>query len=165
MIFDLSSFIPGLSFILYVIFTVFSLNKKKDEKLHWPFILYMFLMSVWSFGSFMMHANTKVLTPLNWNRIMVAGVRGEQSEVFGVRLHGYNTGTRKQSPCKSREVADVGADVQYYIGREVQGAQMVAVGGYYFSKQARVDVLAGVFVCRHGFPPVQSKVLGSKSSM
>ena len=82
MIFDLSSFIPGLSFILYVIFTVFSLNKKKDEKLHWPFILYMFLMSVWSFGSFMMHANTKVLTPLNWNRIMVAGMLGVPITIF-----------------------------------------------------------------------------------
>jgi nitrogen-specific signal transduction histidine kinase/ribosomal protein S18 acetylase RimI-like enzyme len=82
MIFDLSSFIPGLSFILYVIFTVFSIKRRRDEKLHWPFILYMFLMSIWSFGSFMMHSNTKVLTPLAWNRIMVAGLLGVPITIF-----------------------------------------------------------------------------------
>jgi len=76
MIFNLSSFIPGISFVLYILFTIFGLYRREGEKIHWIFILYMFMMAVWSFGSFMMHANTGVLTPLFWNRIMMIGMLG-----------------------------------------------------------------------------------------
>ncbi len=82
MIFNLSSFIPALSCILYILFTIFSLYQGKEEKLHWPFIFYMFLMATWSFGSFMMHANTKALTPLAWNRFMMVGMLGVPITLF-----------------------------------------------------------------------------------
>ncbi|MCK5569689.1 MAG: histidine kinase, partial [Spirochaetes bacterium] len=49
---------------------------------HWPFIFYMFLMATWSFGSFMMHANTKALTPLAWNRFMMVGMLGVPITLF-----------------------------------------------------------------------------------
>jgi len=76
MLFNISSFIPAISFILYILFTIFGLYRKNGEKIHWPFILYMILMAVWSFGSFMMHANTRIANPLTWNRIMLIGMLG-----------------------------------------------------------------------------------------
>ncbi len=76
MLFNISSFIPAISFILYVLFTIFGLHRRNGEKIHWPFILYMILMAVWSFGSFMMHANTILAKPLVWNRIMLIGMLG-----------------------------------------------------------------------------------------
>ncbi|TFG64005.1 MAG: histidine kinase [Spirochaetales bacterium] len=74
MIIDISSLIPGVSFILYIYFTIFGVYQHKEHKIQWPFILYMFTMAVWSFGSFMMHANTSLATPLFWNRFMLCGM-------------------------------------------------------------------------------------------
>jgi len=82
MIFDLSSFIPAIAFLLYILFTVFGLYQVRREKIHWPFIGYMFLMALWSFGSFMMHANTGIKTPLFWNRIMMVGMLGGPIAIF-----------------------------------------------------------------------------------
>lgn len=76
MIFNLSSFIPGITFVFYILFTIFGLYRREGEKIQWIFIFYMFLMALWSFGSFMMHANTPVATPLFWNRIMLCGMLG-----------------------------------------------------------------------------------------
>ena len=82
MIFNLSSFIPLISFVLYILFAVFGIYQKKVGKIHWPFIFYMFLMAMWSFGSFMMHANTGILSPLFWNRFMVVGMLGGPIVIF-----------------------------------------------------------------------------------
>jgi len=81
MIINFSSMIPAVSFILYILFTVFGLNGKKDE-IHWPFITYMFLMSIWSLGSFMMHLNIEVGSPLFWNRFMMIGMLGVPITIF-----------------------------------------------------------------------------------
>ncbi len=80
MIIDISSIIPAVSFILYILFTIFSISQIKREKAHFPFILYMFLMSIWSFGSFMMHAGVK--TTLFWNRFMMIGLLGGSITIF-----------------------------------------------------------------------------------
>jgi signal transduction histidine kinase len=82
MLFNLTTFIPGISFLLYILFTFFGLSIKEGEKRHWIFILYMFLMAIWGFGSFMMHANTAVATPLFWNRVMMVGMLGVPIMVF-----------------------------------------------------------------------------------
>ena len=82
MIIDLSSFIPAVTFLLYVAFTVFGLYREPATKVQWPFIFYMFLMALWSFGSLMMHLNSTILTPLIWNRIMLAGMLGGPITVF-----------------------------------------------------------------------------------
>lgn len=87
MILDFSSVIPGISFILYIIFTIFGFYHKENEKIHVPFILYMSVMTVWGFGSFMMHANTGILTPLFWNRFMVTGLVGAPITIFHSILH------------------------------------------------------------------------------
>ncbi len=79
---DISSFIPAITFILYVVFTVFGLYRERGETVMWPFILYMLSMTVWSFGSLMMHLNSGVLTPLFWNRFMVAGMLGGPITIF-----------------------------------------------------------------------------------
>ncbi len=76
MIFNLSTLIPAIASILYIVFTTFGLYQSKRERIHWPFIFYMFLMFLWSFGSFMMHANSQLFTPLFWNRFMMIGMLG-----------------------------------------------------------------------------------------
>jgi signal transduction histidine kinase/predicted GNAT family N-acyltransferase len=75
-IISFSSLIPAIAFCLYVSFTGFGLARHKQETICWPFILYMACMTIWGFGSFMMHANTALFTPLVWNRFMVAGMLG-----------------------------------------------------------------------------------------
>ncbi len=79
---NISSFIPAITFVLYVVFTVFGLNRRRGEHIQWSFILYMLAMTVWSFGSLMMHLNSGVLTPLFWNRFMVVGMLGGPITIF-----------------------------------------------------------------------------------
>lgn len=82
MILDLSSIIPAVAFVPYVLFLLFGLYRKRGERFHVPFILYMSLMAVWSFGSFMMHANTGIASPLFWNRFMLVGMLGVPIAIF-----------------------------------------------------------------------------------
>ncbi len=74
MIIDVSTIIPGIAFILYVSFVVFGFFQYQKDRFYWSFQLYMLFVSVWSFGSFMMHLNSGILTPLFWNRIMLVGL-------------------------------------------------------------------------------------------
>ena len=94
MIIDLSSIIPAVSFILYIIFTIFAFYYQSTSRPPWSFRLYMLAMAVWSFGSFMMHANTGVLTPLFWNRFMVAGMLGGPITIYHSMLE--LSGLKKQ---------------------------------------------------------------------
>ena len=80
MIIDISSIVPAVSFILYIIFTIFGVSQIRKENSHPPFILYMFFMALWSFGSFMMHAGVK--TTLFWNRFMMIGMLGGPITIF-----------------------------------------------------------------------------------
>ena len=75
-IINFSSLIPAVAFCLYVVFTAFGLAQYRQKTICWPFILYMACMTIWGFGSFMMHANAGLFTPLVWNRFMVAGMLG-----------------------------------------------------------------------------------------
>ena len=74
MIIDVSTIIPAVAFILYVFFTVFGFMQYKKEGFFWSFQLYMVFVSIWSFGSMMMHLNSSIMTPLFWNRIMLIGL-------------------------------------------------------------------------------------------
>lgn len=82
MILDLSSIIPAVAFVPYVLFLLFGLYRKRGERFHMPFILYMSLMAVWSFGSFMMHANTGIADATFWNRFMLVGMLGVPIAIF-----------------------------------------------------------------------------------
>ncbi|MBN2050535.1 MAG: GNAT family N-acetyltransferase [Spirochaetales bacterium] len=82
MIIDLSSLIPAIAFILYIIFAAFGIYQDKKGFSRWPFFLYMTFMAIWSFGSFMMHANTGIATPLFWNRFMLVGMLGGSIAIF-----------------------------------------------------------------------------------
>lgn len=79
---NISSFIPAITFSLYIVFTIFGLYRERGDRIQWPFILYMLSMTVWSFGSLMMHLNSGVLTPLVWNRIMMVGMLAGPITVF-----------------------------------------------------------------------------------
>ncbi|MFZ2636316.1 MAG: GNAT family N-acetyltransferase [Rectinemataceae bacterium] len=79
---DVSSLIPALSFLIYIPFIVFGFLSRK-EKVNLSFLAYMTFMALWSFGSFMMHANTGLLTPLFWNRFMMVGLLGGPISIFG----------------------------------------------------------------------------------
>ncbi|MFW6138026.1 MAG: GNAT family N-acetyltransferase [Spirochaetota bacterium] len=95
MVISLSSIIPVISFLLYIIFAGFGLSNARKEKVHWPFIFYMLLMSTWSFGSFMMHANTGIETPLFWNRCMMVGMLGVPIAIFHSVLNLFENRTHK----------------------------------------------------------------------
>ena len=82
MVLDLSSIIPAIAFILYIAFVVFGFSGRQKVTVKLSFLLYMSAMATWSFGSFMMHANTGVLTPLFWNRFMVIGLFGGPITIF-----------------------------------------------------------------------------------
>ncbi|MDC7235088.1 MAG: ATP-binding protein [Spirochaetales bacterium] len=82
----MSTIIPAMSCILYIIFTVFGLYQGRTDKSLKPFNLYMFMMMIWSFGSFMMHGNFNVYTPLIWNRIMMVGMLGVPITMFHALL-------------------------------------------------------------------------------
>jgi len=74
MIIDISTIIPLVAFILYVFFAVFGFMQYKREGFYWSFQLYMVFVSIWSFGSMMMHLNSGLMTPLFWNKIMLIGL-------------------------------------------------------------------------------------------
>ncbi len=74
MIIDISTIIPAVAFILYVSFAVFGFLQYKKDRFYWSFQLYMVFVSIWSFGSMMMHLNSSILTPLFWNRFMLVGM-------------------------------------------------------------------------------------------
>ncbi|MDP2790355.1 MAG: histidine kinase N-terminal 7TM domain-containing protein, partial [Rectinemataceae bacterium] len=93
MILDATSLVPALSFCIYVPFAIFGLYNHK-EKVNVYFLIYMSFMALWSFGSFMMHANTGIFTPLVWNRVMLIGMLGGPISIFGT-LIGLS-GTEKQ---------------------------------------------------------------------
>ena len=93
MILDASSLIPGLSFIVYIVFIVFGIYSRK-EKVDTSFLLYMFFMALWSFGSFMMHAKTSLFTPLIWNRVMLIGLFGGPISFLSTLI--YLSGTEKK---------------------------------------------------------------------
>ncbi len=86
MILDVSSLIPALSFCIYIPFIIFGLANKK-ERVNLSFLQYMGLMALWSFGSFMMHANTGLFTPLVWNRVMLVGLLSSPITVFATLIH------------------------------------------------------------------------------
>jgi len=97
---DISSIIPGIAFLLYISFTVFGLHHGKVERVRWSFILYMLSLTVWSFGSFMMHANTVVLTTLFWNRFMVTGMFAGPITIYNAMLDLSETKSMRYSVFK-----------------------------------------------------------------
>ncbi|NQT57804.1 MAG: GNAT family N-acetyltransferase [Bacteroidetes bacterium] len=74
MIIDVSTIIPAMAFILYVFFALFGFLQYSKARFYWSFQFYVLAMTVWSFGSFMMHLNSPVLTPLIWNKFMLVGM-------------------------------------------------------------------------------------------
>ena len=82
MILDITSIIPAVSCILYAVFALFGLFRRGGERIKWSFILYMMAMAVWSFGSFMMHLDSPIQTPLFWNRLMMVGLLAGPITIF-----------------------------------------------------------------------------------
>ncbi|WP_041384653.1 histidine kinase N-terminal 7TM domain-containing protein [Sphaerochaeta pleomorpha] len=74
MIIDISTIIPAVAFILYVSFFIFGFLQYKKDRFYWSFQLYMLFVSIWSFGSMMMHLNSVYMTPLFWNKVMLVGL-------------------------------------------------------------------------------------------
>ena len=74
MILDFTTIIPAVSFMIYIPFIVFGLYHRIREAVSRPFLLYMSSMALWSLGSFMMHADTGLASPLLWNRVMLVGL-------------------------------------------------------------------------------------------
>jgi two-component system, NtrC family, sensor kinase len=74
MIIDISTIIPAMAFILYVFFAIFGFTQYRKERFYWSFQVYVMAIAIWSFGSFMMHLNSHILTPLAWNKIMLVGL-------------------------------------------------------------------------------------------
>jgi two-component system, NtrC family, sensor kinase len=86
LIINMSTIIPAMSSILYIAFTAFGLYQSRKDSSLKSFNLYMFMMTIWSFSSFMMHGNFNVFTPLIWNRIMMLGMLGVPITMFHALL-------------------------------------------------------------------------------
>ena len=86
MILNISTLFPAMSCVLYIVFTVFGLSQARKEKGLHSFNLYMLMMTIWSFGSFMMHSNLNVYNTLGWNRIMMIGMLGVPITMFHALL-------------------------------------------------------------------------------
>ena len=94
---DLSAILPAMTSALYIVFTLFGIIQGRREKGTYSFIFYMFMMTIWSFGSFMMHANFQVLSPLLWNRIMMVGMLGVPITMFHALLNMTDDHRKKMS--------------------------------------------------------------------
>ena len=124
MILDASSLIPALSFIVYIVFIVFGIYSRK-EKVDTSFLQYMFFMALWSFGSFMMHANTGLFTPLLWNRIMLMGLLGGPISFFATMI--YLSGTEKK---RYRVFLYVGYIIYVYLAYLNLSGKVVTDAGF-----------------------------------
>jgi PAS domain S-box-containing protein len=71
---DVSTIIPAVASFLYVSFVIFGFLQYNKDRFYWSFQLYMLFVSIWSFGSMMMHLNSGFMTPLFWNKIMLVGL-------------------------------------------------------------------------------------------
>ena len=124
MILDASSLIPALSFMVYIVFIVFGMYSRK-EKVDTSFLLYMFFMALWSFGSFMMHANTGLFTPLLWNRIMLMGLFGGPISFLATMI--YLSGTEKK---RYRVFLYVGYVIYVYLAYINLSGKVVSDAGF-----------------------------------
>jgi len=86
MVLDVSSLIPAFAFFVHVPFIVFGFYSRK-ERVDISFLLYMAFMTLWSFGSFMMHANVGLFTPIVWNKVMLVGMFGGPVAFFTTMIN------------------------------------------------------------------------------
>ncbi len=70
----ISPVIPAVASVLYICFAVFGFFQYKKVEFFWSFQLYVIMLAVWSFGSFMMRSGMGGFTPLFWNRFMLIGM-------------------------------------------------------------------------------------------
>lgn len=70
----ISQLIPASASLLYFCFVIFGFFQYKKKDFYWTFQLYVVLLAVWSFCSFMMRSGSSIMTPLFWNRIMLIGM-------------------------------------------------------------------------------------------
>jgi len=73
MITDITSIVPLLTSICFFIIFVVLLRTEKNRT-NRALTYYILANIVWSFGSFMMHLNSPIFTPLFWNRFMVSAL-------------------------------------------------------------------------------------------
>ncbi|TET08338.1 GAF domain-containing protein [Candidatus Aerophobetes bacterium] len=73
MFWNISSIIPLSAFAAYSLLLSIVIWRNPDTKPARIFILYLASMVIWSLGSFLMHLDPPLGTPLFWNRFMVVG--------------------------------------------------------------------------------------------
>jgi len=74
MTWNIFSLIPLSAFIAYSLLLSIVIWQSSRTKPTQIFIFYLISMVIWSLGSFLMHADPPLGTPLIWNRFMVIGV-------------------------------------------------------------------------------------------
>jgi PAS domain S-box-containing protein len=65
--------IPLVASLVYGVLLFIVLRQRASSRVNQSFALYLLAMTVWSLGSFMMHADFPIGTPLFWNRVMALG--------------------------------------------------------------------------------------------
>ena len=68
---NVGTIIPLAACSVYVVLIVLAARQGLDRRVNQLFIWYAFLLMLWSFGSFMLHANPSDVDPLLWNRFLV----------------------------------------------------------------------------------------------
>ena len=72
---NLNIVIPLVASVVYAVLLFVVVRHGSRNKVNWAFALYLLVMSIWSFGSLMLHANFPVQKPLFWARLI--GVSGQ----------------------------------------------------------------------------------------
>ncbi len=73
MVIDITSMVPLLTSVSFVILLLVLLRAEKNRT-NRAFSYYILANIIWSFGSFMMHLNSPIFSPLFWNRFMVSAL-------------------------------------------------------------------------------------------
>jgi len=84
---NVGTIIPLAACSVYVVLIVLAARQSLDRRVNQLFIWYAFLLMLWSFGSFMLHANPYDVNPLLWNRfLIVCGVFASVTMFHFVRV-------------------------------------------------------------------------------
>jgi len=63
--------IPLIAFISYVVLIALTVRQDPNKQVNRLFIWYLFLLMMWSFGSFMAYANLPFMTTYFWNTFLI----------------------------------------------------------------------------------------------
>ena len=118
------AYIPLLSLVCYSVLLAIVVRRLGRDRVRRSFSVYLATMILWSFASFLMHANVGLLSPLGWNRLVVLGNTAMPITVFSfVRVF---VGKDRSALLVAGVLSLVVTQILNFLGLVVQSADMRA---------------------------------------